>query len=340
MLKNDLTSSFATTVYVDREINLSEEGIMIDVSNTYATKTELGDTERTLNANITEAVTDATAEINLSVSETLHDVLDDEDKVTAASIALAINEDDTSNIKLDADKININGVISANGNFEVDLQGNMTCNDANINGDLVSSKGLYTNLQYNGNFYGWYSQGYDTNNTTWFLGYNFEDNYQTGVHSIIPSVLIANVFIPTGFIVDKAYITIKHNPVTWTAQDNQTYRGYARNVKAYTFSGLDSIVNATYISEYETGSTLSGTLISGNPMGANGKTFSNNSSETYTSGDISQAFNGSGLYYIGVKTSDSTPSAGAFETDETYKIGPLTGYASMVVNIYGWMQLR
>ena len=339
MLKNDLTSSFATEVYVDRSIEISEEGIMSDVSNTYATKTELASTETTLNSNITQAVSDREATINASVTRKLRDVADEDGNVTGASLVLAVNEEGSS-VAIDADKININGVISANGNFQVDASGNMTCNNANINGNLVSSNGLYTNLQYNGKFYGWYAEGYDTNNSTWFLGYNFEDNYQTGVHSIIPSVLIAPVFIPTGFVVDKAYITIKHNPVTWTAQNNQTYRGYARNVKAYTFSGLDSVINASYMSEYDASTTLNATLISGNPMGSNGKTFSNSSSETYTSGNISQVFNGSGLYYIGVKTSDSTPSAGAFETDETYKIGPLTGNASMIINIYGWMQLR
>ena len=56
----------------------------------------------------------------------------DNGEVTAGSIILAIN-DDTSQLSIDADKININGVISANGNFEIDTNGN-----ANITGGSVN----------------------------------------------------------------------------------------------------------------------------------------------------------------------------------------------------------
>lgn len=59
----------------------------------------------------------------------------DNGEVTAGSIILAIN-DDTSQLSIDADKININGVISANRNFEIDTSGNMTCSNATINGTL------------------------------------------------------------------------------------------------------------------------------------------------------------------------------------------------------------
>ena len=361
MLKNDLTSSFATTVYVDREINISTEGIMLDVANTYATKTELGETDRTLQAKITQEVSDATAEINLGVSSTLHDVLDDEDKVTAASIALAINEDDTSNIKLDADKININGVISANGNFEVDLQGNMTCNDANINGDLVSSKGLYTNLQYQG--YGYNLTTYGKNNQD-FLGFMADLIYPTYIP--YPAYMIASVYIPPGFIVDKAYITIKHNPVTWHNEKveiqgntqvviwDKTTTGYARKVKPYKYTNLDNYnpnLVTTYFSDYTPSNIddLGGTLINdGKWSSGNGKTFSSSQVEKDISGNIASAFNGEGWYNIGVQTTQTKPSNVTDNSTNTYdaskdpdkQFGQYTGYISMVVNVYGWMQLR
>lgn len=42
-------------------------------------------------------------------------------------------------VTIDAQKININGTISANGNFKVDTQGNMTCNNAAMNNATMTS---------------------------------------------------------------------------------------------------------------------------------------------------------------------------------------------------------
>jgi len=52
-------------------------------------------------------------------------------KVGDDEIISKINQSPES-ITLDANKININGVISANGNFQIDREGNMTCNDATM----------------------------------------------------------------------------------------------------------------------------------------------------------------------------------------------------------------
>lgn len=41
-------------------------------------------------------------------------------------------------ITLDANKININGVVSANGNFSIDREGNMECKNANISGGSLT----------------------------------------------------------------------------------------------------------------------------------------------------------------------------------------------------------
>ena len=58
-------------------------------------------------------------------------------QVTGASVIASIN-DDTSQVSIDADKININGVVSANNSFEIDTNGNMSCNNANITGGYLS----------------------------------------------------------------------------------------------------------------------------------------------------------------------------------------------------------
>mgnify|MGYP002525377430 CR=1 FL=1 len=62
-------------------------------------------------------------------------------KVGDDEIISKINQSPES-ITLDANKININGVVSANGNFQIDREGNMICNNAQINGgslDVLSS---------------------------------------------------------------------------------------------------------------------------------------------------------------------------------------------------------
>lgn len=57
---------------------------------------------------------------------------------TGANIMLKINDDDSSEAQINADKININGTVSANGNFKVGTDGKMECTDATINGGNVT----------------------------------------------------------------------------------------------------------------------------------------------------------------------------------------------------------
>lgn len=77
------------------------------------------------------AITQTANEINLEVSKKV-----DDEELTGANITLRINED-TSEATINADKININGAISANGNFEVDTDGNMKCTNGTFNGGKV-----------------------------------------------------------------------------------------------------------------------------------------------------------------------------------------------------------
>ena len=62
---------------------------------------------------------------------------------TGAKILLQINNDE-SEARIEADKININGTVSANGNFIVDTNGNMSCTNANVAGTVTSSNATIT----------------------------------------------------------------------------------------------------------------------------------------------------------------------------------------------------
>jgi hypothetical protein len=83
--------------------------------------------EERINAKI-----ERTAEgLNFEVSKKV-----DNEDFTSANIMLKINGD-TSEAQINADKININGTVSANGNFKVDIDGNMECNNAKITGGKI-----------------------------------------------------------------------------------------------------------------------------------------------------------------------------------------------------------
>lgn len=61
-------------------------------------------------------------------------------KVDENEIISKINQS-AEQIEIEANKININGVISANGNFKVDTNGNMECNNAKIKGGSLQLTG-------------------------------------------------------------------------------------------------------------------------------------------------------------------------------------------------------
>jgi len=109
-----------------------EENIHADEMEEYVTEIKKTSVEKQRNARASIIADQANAKIEQVVS-----AVGDNGEVTAGSIILAIN-DDASQLSIDADKININGVISANGSFEVDTNGNMTCSNANITGGKVN----------------------------------------------------------------------------------------------------------------------------------------------------------------------------------------------------------
>ena len=85
--------------------------------------------------------------------------VNDED-LTGANLLLRINGD-TSEAQIDADKVNINGVLSANGNFEVDTDGNMSATSATLNNATITSSNSKAEVSINdGNIKTTSSEGY------------------------------------------------------------------------------------------------------------------------------------------------------------------------------------
>ena len=93
--------------------------IQSDYTDVFATKVEMN-----------SSITQTAEEINLEVSK----------KVGEDEIISKINQTAES-ITIDANRININGTVSANGNFKVDTNGNMECNNGTFNGGKVKLRG-------------------------------------------------------------------------------------------------------------------------------------------------------------------------------------------------------
>ena len=88
------------------------------------------------------------AEVSSSINQTAQNInLEVSKKVGNNEIISKINQTAEA-VTIDASKININGTVSANGNFKVDTNGNMECNNATVNGGLIRLKGTENNVNF------------------------------------------------------------------------------------------------------------------------------------------------------------------------------------------------
>lgn len=130
VVKSDYTEAFATKLEMNSSIEQTAEKIESKVSKTYETLEDA----RTQYSNIKQT----TNEISTQVVK----------KVGKNEIISSVNQS-AEQIQIEADKININGTVSANGNFKVDTNGNMECNNGKFNGGTICLKG---GTRYNTNF--------------------------------------------------------------------------------------------------------------------------------------------------------------------------------------------
>ena len=118
-VQNEYTDIFATKAEMNSNIKQTSQEINLSVDKkfeNYSTTTEM-------NSTITQTAESINSEVRKKVGE-------DE-------IISKINQSAEA-VSIDAQKININGAISANGNFQVDTDGNMICNNGQFNGGKVT----------------------------------------------------------------------------------------------------------------------------------------------------------------------------------------------------------
>lgn len=215
-----------------------------------------------------------------------------------------------------------------------ELIGSFTGDVYSTEGNKVVGKyGILTNLQFIGNSFNWYGQHNIDSAGAWFLGFNTE---LTGTNWA--NFIKADAYIPEGFKVTEAKLTIVHKPVLWG--DDSSVTGYCKNIEAYKISNIKtSTILAAYCSEYDVTSGYTFSKID-NAMGKGGHTFNSTEVETFISNDISDIFediNGntvSGNYQIAIKTRDSVP---ILSDNPNYWLGKDTGHVYMILNIIGYM---
>lgn len=245
--------------------------------------------------------------------------------------------------KIQASKIKLEGYTTINNNFSVDLEGNMSCNNADINGELVTAQGVYTGLIFNQNPYGSEHGNIKPLNGEYALtGYELRD-YTYGQAKIAPRVsLEINYSIPTNFVVDHAYVEVKNRQTTFRAYNMEnellgTYTGNLGPFQIWKGSGFNT--NPSYVDI----NVVSGTARSGLPETALSGVFQDGStgySFTKTgmvrTKDLKQHLDTAGALYV-------TPVPASHGTSSNYPYHSAvalqsTAWATAKLFVFGWIR--
>ena len=259
-------------------------------------------------------------------------------KVTKAEVVSEINQS-AEQIKISADKINLNGYISNNdGSFEITQDGKAKFKDVTITGGdinllsggkVIGGDGILTNLQFVsiGKFEGYGLLGFNYN--------SFDDTYFYGDISI-------DVDIPDNFTIIQAYLTLYHTPATWSYYNSSTsenidIQGYARNLKLYeTLSdnqnyGFYMTFGGDYAIDLSSGFLTEITNAFGDSSYTPNSGYSTGI-EVKKTIDIKDYLTKGSTHKLVVRTSDSIPV-------EEMAACSKTGMARAVINIIGYMSM-
>ena len=290
LIKNDFNDTYITESEMKSAIELTTQNIILSVN------------QKLQNYSTTEEMN---ASINLKANEIDQIV---SKKVGKDEIISKINQTPET-ITIDANKININGTVSANGNFKVDTKGNMECNNGKFKGNIfldngkkvIGGDGLLTNLHFEtSDMYSGFS----------IIGFCPDINY-TGFNK---SVSMLCVTLPNNFVVTQAYISLDYSAIDGYTSDNSSIIGRPKQIKLY-YSHSKAIGKLVY--GYGGGyfndcSVLSGTqIISGDftSGGVTDTTVSTTQLKTLKTSNINNIINSSGSYVFYVQTEATTSSS-------------------------------
>ena len=152
VIKSTYSNTFATKVEMNSEIKQTKESVDLSVNKKledYSTTTEMNSAISLKAGEITSSVS-KTYETKESATKQYSNIKQTTDNITSVvgkkvgndEIISKINQSAES-VSIDAKKININGTVSANGNFLVDTDGNMKAKNGTFSGNIDVGENNY-----------------------------------------------------------------------------------------------------------------------------------------------------------------------------------------------------
>lgn len=152
VIKSAYSDTFATKVEMNSEIKQTKESVDLSVNKKledYSTTTEMNSAISLKAGEITSSVS-KTYETKENVTKQYSNIKQTTDNITSVvgkkvgndEIISKINQSAES-VSIDAKKININGTVSANGNFLVDTDGNMKAKNGTFSGNIDIGENNY-----------------------------------------------------------------------------------------------------------------------------------------------------------------------------------------------------
>lgn len=284
LIKNEFNDVFATRKEMNTAIDLTMNQITMAVNEKF---TDYSTTEE-----MNSAIDLKADEINAEVEKKV-----DEETITGAYLILKINGD-TSEAKLNADKVELSAndvlnllagntinltsknIVIASTNFNLDKNGNMTCNNANVTGGSIKLTGNYagsssgSNFIINNNTYtklNLFSNRVSLANDTADIGCSMAiGDYHSGVSTSIG----CNGINPQNFVgmsiedeegtakidcsANDNYTSIKPSGITTPKVTQTSIKSKKKNIKKLKIDALELIKNAD-VCEYNFKSEKKGT---------------------------------------------------------------------------------
>jgi hypothetical protein len=250
-------------------------------------------------------------------------------KVSKDKIISEINQT-AELIKILANKIALEGLVTANENFKVLLDGSIEAVNATLRGNVylpnggkvIGGDGIFGNLQFksDGQYenYGW-------------LGFNHNLALDTYTNKDVS----VEVTIPENFTILSAILTLYHTPIYWFDFESATqFWGYSRNLKLYKVTGTANYqFNMAYASEYETILSTGSLTEIVNAFGVSAYTPTNTSSPTQEEQDTIdiKASLSVGRQKLIIRSNDPVPSTNTVSCQKT-------GMARAVINVFGYIR--
>lgn len=152
VIKSTYSDTFATKVEMNSEIKQTKESVDLSVNKKledYSTTTEMNSAISLKAGEITSSVS-KTYETKENATKQYSNIKQTTDNITSVvgkkvgndEIISKINQSAES-VSIDAKKININGTVSANGNFSVDTDGNMKSKNGTFSGNIDIGENNY-----------------------------------------------------------------------------------------------------------------------------------------------------------------------------------------------------